>query len=92
MASDGLLSRLALGAAAGLAGTVVLHSLRTASGKWAPSTLAPVRRDPGDYMVDRLEQQPVGVEEGPPRPLLVVVQPAGYLTHDRDGTAIAGNG
>ena len=52
---DDLMKRLALGAAAGLAGTLVIHALRTVSEKYLPSTMAPIRRDPGEFMVDKAE-------------------------------------
>ncbi|HEV2149032.1 MAG TPA: hypothetical protein VGR37_16620 [Longimicrobiaceae bacterium] len=51
-----MLDRLVRGAAAGLAGTLVLQALRTASEKAAPSTMPPIRQDPGEYLVDRVEQ------------------------------------
>jgi hypothetical protein len=44
------------GAAAGLAGTVVLALFRAASQRWAPRTLPPIREDPGEFIVNRAER------------------------------------
>lgn len=54
--NDDLLKRMALGASAGLVGTFALQALRGASQKWMPQTMPPIRRDPGDYMVDRAKE------------------------------------
>lgn len=43
------------GAAAGLMGTVVLQGLRTASGGVLPGSMAPVREDPGEFMIHKAE-------------------------------------
>jgi hypothetical protein len=47
--------RLVAGAAAGLAGTFVLQGLLAGSGRWAPATLPPIRRDPAEFMVEQAE-------------------------------------
>ncbi|HWE35765.1 MAG TPA: hypothetical protein VG406_04270 [Isosphaeraceae bacterium] len=47
--------RLALGAAAGLAGTVLLQALRAVNQRVAPRTMPPIRHDPGPFMVERAE-------------------------------------
>ena len=54
--SSDLLVRLGLGAAAGMAGTVLIYALRTGSQKWAPSTVPPMRREPGEFMVEKAEE------------------------------------
>ena len=46
------LTRLAIGAAGGVAGTLVIHAFRTASQQWLPSTVPPIRQDPGEMMVE----------------------------------------
>jgi hypothetical protein len=46
------LKRLALGAAGGVAGTLAIHAFRTASQQWLPSTVPPIRQDPGELMVE----------------------------------------
>src|ERR1700733_11959622 len=51
-----LLNRMLLGATAGLAGTVALQGIRSASQKYAPSTMPPVRGDPGEFIVNKAEQ------------------------------------
>jgi hypothetical protein len=55
MASATLPVRLLAGAAAGLAGTFVLQGLLAGSGRWAPDTLPPIRRDPAEFMVEQAE-------------------------------------
>ena len=54
--ADGLLERVALGAVAGLAGTVALQGLRTASQKWLPDTMPPIREEPGAFVVEKVEE------------------------------------
>jgi hypothetical protein len=44
--------QIALGAAGGVAGTFAIHALRTASQQWLPSTVPPMRQDPGEFMVE----------------------------------------
>jgi hypothetical protein len=55
MASATLPVRLLAGAAAGLAGTVVLQGLLAGSARWAPQTLPPIRQDPAEFMVEQAE-------------------------------------
>lgn len=49
------MTSVALGAVAGLAGTLVLQLLREGSKRALPSTMPPIRRDPGAFLVDRVE-------------------------------------
>ncbi|HMB96807.1 MAG TPA: hypothetical protein VKK61_12265 [Tepidisphaeraceae bacterium] len=51
-----LMTRTLLGAAAGLTGTVVLQALRTASQKYAPSTMPPMRGDAGEFMAHQAKR------------------------------------
>jgi hypothetical protein len=55
MASATLPVRLLAGAAAGLAGTLVLQGLLAGSARWAPKTLPEMRRDPAEFMVEQAE-------------------------------------
>ncbi len=55
MANPTVPVRLLAGAAAGLAGTFVLQGLLAGSGRWAPQTLPPIRRDPAEFMVEQAE-------------------------------------
>jgi hypothetical protein len=56
-ASNGhLLNRTLMGAAAGLAGTFAIQALRTASQKYAPSTMPPMRGDAGEHVVKQIER------------------------------------
>ncbi len=48
--------RIALAAAGGLAGTLVLQALLSASQKWLPSAAPPLRQHPGEFMVERAEE------------------------------------
>lgn len=57
MKKNTCLTSLALGAAAGLAGTLFLQLLRKSSERALPSTLPPIRRDPGEFLVDKAEAQ-----------------------------------
>lgn len=59
--------RLALGAVSGFVGTFALQGLRSASGEWLPQTMAPIRQDPGEFMVERAEEAlPSGLQERVP--------------------------
>ena len=49
--------RLAVGAAAGLAGTFLIQALLNAGQKWAPQTLPPIKQDPGKFMLEQAEQR-----------------------------------
>src|SRR4051794_17511994 len=53
---DSTLAHIAVGAAAGLAGTFVMQALMAANKKLAPQTMPPIRRDPGEFMVDKAEE------------------------------------
>lgn len=52
--TDGL-TRLALGAAGGFAGTLAIQAAMAATRKWLPAASPPLRRDPGDFMVEKAE-------------------------------------
>jgi hypothetical protein len=54
--NDDTPTRLALGAAAGIAGTLVMQLLRMANQKVSPSTLPPVQRDPGEFMTHQAKR------------------------------------
>ena len=56
MGYAGVLDRLVRGAAAGFAGTLALHLMRTASETALPATMPPIRQDPGEFMVDKMEE------------------------------------
>lgn len=53
--SSTLLKRLALGAAAGLAGTFAIRLSEIVSEKIAPESMDPIRREPGGYLVEQAE-------------------------------------
>jgi hypothetical protein len=57
MNSDIAAQRIGAGAAAGLVGTALLQGLMAASQKWAPESLPPIKQDPGEFMVEKAEQQ-----------------------------------
>ena len=63
------LTRLALGAAGGFAGTIALTALLGATMKWAPRAAPPLRQDPGEFMVEKAEEAlPANVRAAvPPR-------------------------
>jgi len=44
--------RIILGAAGGFIGTLAIQALLTASQKWLPHTVPPLRQDPGEFMVE----------------------------------------
>ncbi len=48
--------RLVVGAAAGFIGTLALQGLRTASQRWLPASLPPIRQDPGEVMVEQVAE------------------------------------
>jgi hypothetical protein len=56
MNSSDLLERSALGAAAGLAGTLALQGIRLPSQKLVPETMPPIQKDPGEFMVEQAEE------------------------------------
>lgn len=57
MAHAGILDRLVRGAAAGFAGTLALQVMRTASETVLPTTMPPIRQDPGEYMLQKAEER-----------------------------------
>jgi hypothetical protein len=68
------LQRIALGAVAGAAGTMLMQAMLTTSGKFLPSSKPPIRKDPGEFMLDKV---PVDVPE-PVRPWAVKSMHLGY--------------
>jgi hypothetical protein len=48
--------RIILGVVGGLAGTLAIQSLLTANQKWLPSTVPPLRQNPGEFMVEQGEE------------------------------------
>lgn len=56
MTDECLGKHLLLGALAGLAGTMVMQVARTASQKALPQAEAPIRGDPGKFMVEKTKQ------------------------------------
>jgi hypothetical protein len=56
MRDHGLIERLALGAAAGFAGTIAIQGLLMATQKWLPDFMPPIREDPGEFMVQKMAQ------------------------------------
>jgi hypothetical protein len=72
--------RIILGAAGGFIGTLAVQALLTADRKWLPHTAAPLRQDPGEFMVETVEERlpdpvrqcvPQWVETGAARMLAV---------------------
>lgn len=55
MNGTALLKNAAVAAAAGVAGTVAMQGLRKANEKWLPSISPRMRKDPGMYMVKKVE-------------------------------------
>ena len=51
------LQTVGVGAAAGLVGTFLIQGLLTASKKWAPGTLPPLKQDPGEFMIEKVEER-----------------------------------
>lgn len=56
MNTENVVQRVGAGAAAGLASTVLIQSFMAASQKWAPQTLPPIKQDPGEFMVKKVEE------------------------------------
>jgi hypothetical protein len=52
---DDRIGAILQGAVAGMTGTLALLVLRTASERMMPSTMPPVRKDPGEFMVEKAE-------------------------------------
>ena len=46
--------RLALGAVAGAAATFVMQGMMMASGKLLPESRPPIKKDPGEFMIDKV--------------------------------------
>jgi hypothetical protein len=62
--------RTGFGAAAGLAGTLVIQGLLAASQKWVPQSLPPIKQDPGEFMIEKAEEHlPEKVREKIPEQL-----------------------
>ena len=62
--------RVGLGAAAGLVGTFLIQGLLAASEKWAPETLPPIKQNPGNFMVEKVEGRlPDKLRKNIPEPL-----------------------
>lgn len=55
MPEQGVIERVARGAVAGFVGTLALYGAETASQWWLPQTMPPFRKDPGEFMVERVE-------------------------------------
>jgi hypothetical protein len=55
MHTPDLIERLMLGAASGLAGTLLLQMIRTANQQLSPESMPPIREDPGEFMVEHIE-------------------------------------
>jgi hypothetical protein len=56
MSDANVMTRVALGAAAGLAGTAVIQLIRTQTAKVFPETVPPMRTEPGKFMVEQAKQ------------------------------------
>ena len=57
MINDHIAPRLALGVAAGLAATLVIQGLQTVGQKVRPQSMPPLLQDPGEFMVQKAEEQ-----------------------------------
>lgn len=57
MNNEMTIGRLGGGAAAGLAGTFLVQGLLAASQKLAPQTLPPIKQDPGEFILQQVEEQ-----------------------------------
>jgi hypothetical protein len=55
-ASD-ILTKTALGAAGGMAGTMAIRELMTTTQQDVPSAVPPIREDPGEFLVDWAEEK-----------------------------------
>jgi hypothetical protein len=53
-------TRIALGAVAGVAGTMVMQAMMMTSGKFLPESKPPIKQDPGKFMLDKV---PIDVPE-----------------------------
>ena len=87
MSTPSLGTRLLAGVGAGLAGTMGIHGLRTATGKWLPETMPPMRQDPAEFMLERAESAlPSELQKRVPES---AQQTAGPLLHLGYGTTAA---
>ena len=48
--------RLAIGVAAGLAGTVAIQGLQAIGQHVRPQSMPPLRQDPGEFMIQKVEE------------------------------------
>ena len=48
------LQRVALGAVAGVAGTMLMQAMMMTSGKFLPRSKPPVKKDPGEFMTEKV--------------------------------------
>lgn len=55
METKDVLRQVALGAAAGVAGTLVIRAVMAANKKLAPQTMQPLEEDPGQHVIQSLE-------------------------------------
>jgi hypothetical protein len=70
MNTEILAEKIGAGAAAGTDWTALIQGLMAASQKWAPQSLPPIKQDPGEFMVEKAEEQlPAGLREKIPEPL-----------------------
>ena len=70
MRLDQLAPRVAGGAAAGLAATAALHQIHSATQERLPEAAAPIRQDPGEFMVEQAESVvPEATREQVPEPV-----------------------
>jgi hypothetical protein len=68
--SEITVGRLGVGAAAGLAATFIIQGLLTASQKWAPQTLPPIKQDPAEFILAEVERRlPDNLRAKIPEPL-----------------------
>src|SRR5919204_1750562 len=56
MQNNDLVTRIATGAVAGLAATFILQKVRGWSQSVAPEAAPPIRKEPGEFMVEQAEQ------------------------------------
>jgi uncharacterized membrane protein YagU involved in acid resistance len=56
MKIEAVTKNLALGASAGLVATLFIKGGMVVSKRWVPQLLPPVKKDPGEYLVEKLEQ------------------------------------
>jgi hypothetical protein len=80
--SNHLLLQVVEGAAAGLVGTFLLRGIMAASAKWTPGAVPPMRKDPGEFMVEQgkraLPQRAQQAVSGRPRKAAAQALALGY--------------